>query len=77
MDTGFVLIITLPTCEKHVHKKLKKIKEILNVSPIFGDYDFIVKIKINSLENLGKFIIENIRTINGIKKTETLSGTNL
>jgi DNA-binding Lrp family transcriptional regulator len=77
MEIGFVLIRILPTYEKRVYKKLKKLNEISDITPIFGDYDFILKIKMNSYKDLGRIIIDKIRTIDGIKKTHTLSGTKL
>ena len=77
MEIVFVLIRILPKYEINVYKKLKRLKEVAEVSPIFGDYDFIVKLKIKSYDIIGKFVIEKLRTIDGIKKTETLSGTKL
>ena len=77
MEIGFVLIKILPRYEFHVYKKLKKLNEVVYAFPLYGEYDFIVKIKMNNLENIGKIVFDKIRTIEGVKKTETLSGTKL
>jgi len=77
MEIGYILVRILPRYEISVYKKLKRLKEVAEVSPIYGDYDFIVKLKIKSYDIIGKFVIEKLRTIDGIKRIKTLSGTKL
>ena len=71
---SFVLISTEPMKEHRVYVELNKIKEILEISPLFDEYDFIVKIKPESFESLGEIVVSKIRTIDGVADTKTLSG---
>lgn len=71
----FVLISTVPKYEKNVLNKLSEMKEIIEVHPLLGWYDIIAKIKAKDSVNLGSFITRQIRTIEGIEGTRTLTGS--
>lgn len=75
MNIGFVLISAIATREHYVYNKLGRIPEIVELHPLFGEYDFIVKIEINDFDELGKFVVSNIRSIDGVLDTKTLTGT--
>ena len=44
MPVGFVLISTAPAKEHQVYNELLKIKEIVELHPLFGEYDLIAKV---------------------------------
>jgi DNA-binding Lrp family transcriptional regulator len=71
----FVLISASPKYEHLVYNKLSKIPEILELHPLLGWYDIIVKIGMDDSTRLGNFIVKKIRKIEGIKDTRTLTGT--
>ena len=75
MAVGFVLISAAPAHEHEVYNKLSKVKEIIELHPLFGEYDIIAKIEAEDFEKLGKIIVEKIRAINGVIDTKTLTGT--
>ena len=75
MTIGYVLITIAPAHEHEVQNKLSKVEEIIELHPLFGEYDFIVKIEAEDYEKLGKIIINKIRSIKGITDTKTLTGT--
>lgn len=75
MPIGFVLISTAPAKEHHVYNELLKIKEIVELHPLFGEYDLIAKVEAKDLEELGKIVVEKIRSIDGVADTKTLTGT--
>jgi len=75
MPVGFVLISTAPAKEHQVYNELLKIKEIVELHPLFGEYDLIAKVEAKDLEELGKIIVEKIRSIDGVADTKTLTGT--
>jgi DNA-binding Lrp family transcriptional regulator len=72
---GFILISAAPAHEHEVYNKLSKVKEIVELHPLFGEYDIIAKIEAEDFEKLGKIIVEKIRSINGVIDTKTLTGT--
>lgn len=75
MPIGFVLISTAPAKEHQVYNELLKIKEIVELHPLFGEYDLIAKVEAKDLEELGKIVVERIRSIDGVADTKTLTGT--
>ena len=77
MPIGFVLISTAPAFEHEVYNKLYKVPQILELHPLFGEYDLIAKIEADDFEKLGKIVIDKIKSINGVIATNTLTGTKL
>ena len=75
MAIGFVLISAAPACEHDVYNKLSKVPEIIELHPLFGEYDLIAKIDAEDFEKLGSIVVNKIRTIKGVIDTETLTGT--
>ena len=72
---GFVLINTVPAHEHEVYNKLSKVPEIVELHPLFGEFDIIAKIEADDFESLGNIVVNKIRTIEGIIDTKTLTGT--
>jgi DNA-binding Lrp family transcriptional regulator len=75
MAIGFVLISAAPAHEHEVYNKLSKIPEIIELHPLFGEYDLIAKIEAEDFEKLGEIVVNKIRTIEGVIDTKTLTGT--
>ncbi len=74
MAIGFVLINTAPAHEHEVYNKLSKVPEIVELYPLFGEYDLIAKIEAENFEKLGELVINKIRSIKGVIDTKTLTG---
>lgn len=47
----------------------------MELHPLLGWYDIIIKIKITDSKKLGNFVINKIRKIGGIAETRTLTGS--
>jgi DNA-binding Lrp family transcriptional regulator len=74
---GFVLMHVSPLHESEVFNKLSKLHEVIELHPLFGEYDLIAKIEAKDYESIGEIIIHKIRTIEGIADTKTLTGIKL
>jgi len=74
MAIGFVLINVAPAHEHEVYNKLSKIPQIIELHPLFGEYDLIAKIETDDFEELGTIIVNKIRSITGVLDTKTLTG---
>ena len=73
MTIGFVLI-TAETGKVHdIYGHIIKIEEIIEIHPLFGEYDFIIKIDAPDFDILGGIILNKIRNISGIVDTKTLT----
>ena len=74
MAIGFVLISTVPAKEHDVFSALSNVPEIVEIHPLFGEYDIIAKIEAEDFNKLGQIVIEKVRTVNGVIDTKTLTG---
>ena len=74
--TGFILAsINYETGEKISQKKIaEKISALSNVQEVHiitGDWDMLIKVKSKSVEELGRFVTEKLRNVQGVGKTLT------
>ncbi len=75
MAVGFVLISAAPQKEHDVYNQLLKVAEIVELHPLFGEFDLIAKIEAKDFDALGHAIVNHIRSIEGVVDTKTLTGT--
>jgi len=75
MAVGFVLINTAPAREHDVYNTLRGMEKVIEVHPLFGEYDLIAKIEAKDYNELGKVVVNTMRTIPGVTNTRTLTGT--
>jgi DNA-binding Lrp family transcriptional regulator len=75
MAIGFALLSISPLKEKTVFETLKNVPEVIEIHPLFGEYDILVKIECSDIDQIGEVIIKKIRALNGIVDTKTLIGT--
>ncbi|NLK26399.1 MAG: Lrp/AsnC family transcriptional regulator [Euryarchaeota archaeon] len=74
MAIGFVLISTAPAKEHEVYNELLKVKEVVELHPLFGEFDLIAKVEASDFNLLGQVVVDNIRSIPGVIDTKTLTG---
>jgi len=74
---GFVLMHVSPLHEYEVFNKLSKLHEVIELHPLFGEYDLIAKIEAKDYESIGEIVVHKIKTIEGITDTKTLTGIQL
>jgi len=74
---GFVLVNVAPTHEEEVHTKLSQVPEIQELYALFGEYDLIAKIEAKDFEKLGHIIVNELRCIEGVIDTRTLTATKI
>jgi DNA-binding Lrp family transcriptional regulator len=75
MAIGFALLSISPLHEKTVYEKLRQIPEIIEVHPLFGEFDILVKIEAHDIDSIGSIVINKIRSVQGVVDTKTLIGT--
>jgi DNA-binding Lrp family transcriptional regulator len=72
MITSYTLARVLPSKDRDVFKKVKTFKEVKEVILTYGEYDLIISVESNSLEDLDHFIFNKLRTTEGVIATTTL-----
>lgn len=77
MALGFVLVKTEPGREQQVYERLVGEPNIVEMFPLFGEWDLIVKMEAPDFDALGSAIVNGIRKVPGITTTYTLTVTKL
>lgn len=73
----FVLVITEAAMEHKVYTTLIRTPEIAEVHPLFGEYDLILKIEVDTFEEMKRVITSKVRSIKGVIDVTTLTGVNI
>lgn len=75
MALGFALLTISPLHEKTVYESLTNLEEITEIHPLFGEYDILIKIECNDIDQIGETVIKKVRSLKGVMDTKTLIGT--
>ena len=68
---AYILIVTAVGKEVEVANSVKKINGVKEANPVYGEYDVVIEIVANTLDELNK-IISQIRKEPSILRTVTL-----
>lgn len=58
--------------EHEVYNQLQNVSEIIELKPLFREYDMIAKVKTKSEEELEDFISNKINSLTGVIDTKTI-----
>ena len=74
--TAFVLVSYDPhqeVTQRKLAEKLAKLEEVYEVHILAGEWDLLLKVRGESVEGIGKLVVDKLREIGGIDKTVTLT----
>ena len=60
-----------PLSQRIIAEQIARFPEVQAVHIISGDWDILIKIKEESVDAVGNFVIDKLRTVKGIEKTLT------
>ena len=69
---AYVLITTQAGYENQIATSLLEFSQVGNIHVLFGEFDIIFRIKVNSEVELRRFILNKLRKIEGVGFTKTL-----
>ena len=69
---AYVLVTLNPGTEKDILKKIAYLDEVTRVSMMYGEYDAIIKVCTENLEELNEFLTDKLRVLPDIFQTATL-----
>jgi DNA-binding Lrp family transcriptional regulator len=69
---AYVLFKVASGTEREVAQKLTEFKEVKEADIVFGEYDVIANLTIDSLEKLEEFVSESIRNVPNVLVTSTM-----
>jgi Lrp/AsnC family leucine-responsive transcriptional regulator len=61
----------VPVSQRAVAEEIAKFPEVQEVHIITGDWDLLIKLRAESVEAIGKFVVDKLRLIKGLEKTLT------
>ncbi len=61
----------VPVSQRTVAEEIARFPEVQEVHIITGDWDLLIKLRAESVESIGKFVVDKLRLINGLEKTLT------
>jgi Lrp/AsnC family leucine-responsive transcriptional regulator len=61
----------VPVSQRAVAEEISKFPEVQEVHIITGDWDLLIKLRAESVEAIGKFVVDKLRLIKGLEKTLT------
>lgn len=56
---------------RKVAKEIARFPEVQEAHIVSGDWDFLVKVKVQGVDAVGKFVVDELRLLRGIEKTQT------
>ena len=74
MVVSYVLISTAPDKDHEVYDKLSKLPDIVELHPLFGEYDLIAKLEPEDWSDVERIVTDGIRAVDGVIDTKTLIG---
>jgi DNA-binding Lrp family transcriptional regulator len=72
LTVAYVLAKVEAGRDQEVLAQVKKIAGVMQATPTYGIYDLHVEVSFDKMEDLDRFIFNEIRKIPGVKETATL-----
>ena len=69
---AFVLIALKEGIERELLRAVKEYPEVNNAYILFGEWDIILEMEVADAEQLGTFVMENIRSREDVRLTSSL-----
>lgn len=68
----YVLLRVKPGQDRSVFRKVKKLKRVTEMDTVYGEYDLLIKVQVETMEDLDSFIFDTVRAIKGVERSTTL-----
>ncbi len=69
---AFILIKVKTGSERNMYQSLIKIKGVVEVNELYGEWDIITKVTVDDVDDLDELITEKIRSLPEIQLTSTM-----
>ncbi len=72
MIKAYILMRIKPGMDRSVLQTVKDLKQVKDVETVYGAYDLLMKIVVETMNDLDAFIFDIARGIQGVERTTTL-----
>lgn len=72
--TSFILVSFMPgtgVSQKRLAQEIAKLPDVYEVHIITGEWDILLKVRGESMEAIGRLVLERLRTMEGVARTLT------
>ena len=69
---AYVLVTLKSGAERDVCRKVSNLEEVIQVDELYGEYDAIIKVRVEDLSRLDKFLTDRLRSLPDIFITTTM-----
>ena len=69
---AYVLLRVKPGLDRSVFRAAKRLRQVIDMDTVYGEYDLLVKVQVGTMEDLDSFIFDTVRVIKGVEKSTTL-----
>ncbi len=72
MGTAFILLKTEPARERDVYLRLQDLDMVVETHALYGEFDLLARVEAASAKELTEMLISTMRSIDGVRETQTL-----
>ena len=72
MVLAYIMVRVDAGKEREVLKEVSKWEEVKEAHIIYGEWDLILKVEVDSIEGITSFVVDKLRTIDAVKLTSTM-----
>ncbi|UCH31670.1 MAG: Lrp/AsnC ligand binding domain-containing protein [Candidatus Bathyarchaeota archaeon] len=72
MLEAYILLRIKPGTDRSVLRSVQKLQQVSEMDTVYGEYDLLMKIQVETMEALDALIFDTVRTIKGVERTTTL-----
>jgi len=72
MVTAFIMVNVEPGKEAEICQEVSKHSAVCETDLTYGEFDILVKVKVESMDALNDFVFRCLRKISGIRETTTV-----
>jgi DNA-binding Lrp family transcriptional regulator len=72
MIEAYILLRIKPGMDRVVYRTVSGLDKVKDLQTVYGEYDLLMRIEVEAMEDLDVFIFDTIRTIEGVEGTTTL-----
>ncbi len=72
MIEAYVLLRIRPGMDRSVFRAVNKLKQVKVAETVYGEYDLLTRVQLETMDDLDSFIFDKVRTIDGVERTTTL-----
>ena len=72
MIAAYVLMRIKPGVDRNVLNTVRKLDQVKVIETLYGEYDMLLKVEVETLDELDSFIFDTVRTIKGVERSTTL-----